>query len=378
MSSEYISGRAAINLYGRKGAYTALFVKSVSSNVDPQTPTWGLYGLSRKEDAMDRVLKYAHYCDSGMTRGTRGVKISGETEISLWREAIANAGVLPESHQVKIRFMDKPTPFQLPIETLSRVNELAVAGFFSLTCSPILDWPNQVKCGYELTLDLSLPAHVDLIWDSTRDGQVEPRQYSSDTSLVRASDIFKGFVSSYEWPKFKKDPLAVVVKARKSDFSFLDYQLLKIQYEVHPGPRPDPYFYLDYLFVALEADKVVAASRSVMSWFCGDLLIQLETLNPGTAESAYRAFKALHRSTRVTAVDELGEVMMKKPESVPQWCAEKVESLFARAQGQLGSENLYKAHPDDRMKALVLADVLECQVADNHVRNENVQEGLFV
>lgn len=377
MSSEYISGRAAVNLYGRKGAYTALFVKSVSSNVDPQTPTWGLYGFSKKEDAMDRVLKYAHYCDGGMTRGHRGVKISGETEIGRWREAIANASVVPDKLRVSLQFMDKPTPFQLPIESLTRINDLAVAGFFSLTCIDLRDC-NGNRCGDELQLDLSLPAHVDLIWDITREGQVEPRQYSSDTSLVRASDVFRSFESSYEFPRFTKDPLAVVVKAKKSDFSFPENQLLKIQYEVHPGTQPDPDFYMDYLYLGLEDDKVVAASRSVMDWFCRGLLIQLETLNPGTAESAYRTFKALHKSIGVTALDSLGEVFMKKPEVVPQWCAEKVKCLFERGEVQAGSDSLYKAHSDDRMNAIGLADVLECWLDQTEfARNDSAQVGLF-
>jgi hypothetical protein len=378
MSSEYISGRAAVNLYGRKGAYTALFVKSVSSNVDPQTPTWGLYAFSKKEDAMDHVIKYAYYCDGGMTRGTRGVKISGETEISLWREAIANAGVLPKPYRTTIRFMDKPAPFELPIESLSVVNDLAVDGQFSLALHPLITCQGD-KCGVEVTLDLSHPAHIDLIWDITRKGQTPTRKYSSCTSLVPAHDVFRNFVSSGDFVglRFPKDPLATVVTAKKSNFEYYQNQLLKFQLtQDHPENAYGPY--TEEVFVVLEGTTVVSSSSSVLGWFCRDRLIQIEAANPGTAESAYRAFKALHNETAVTTLSSSVAIVMKKPAAVPAWCAQKVEDLFSKAVRLSEDENLFVADPFDRMKALALSDVIECSLIDgNQTKNEIVQVGLF-
>ncbi|MDB5744927.1 MAG: hypothetical protein JWR68_3242 [Polaromonas sp.] len=239
MSSEYVHGRRAVNLYGVNGAYTSLFIKSHSSNTFPHMPRWRMYHLAEKTRAPDHVLRYAHTCDDGMTRGPGGSALSGLQDIALWRQAIAEACILnpdDESMCSLVHFSDKPHSGDFALQALPEFLALADALGIALASEPA-QGIDTLK--HAVMISLHDPMHLDLIWQARREIEVKCL-HSAGVSFMQASPFLKSIerlLANEFLPGLPRDNRAVVIAPVASSV-VLSVKLLKRQERCQKAYKP--------------------------------------------------------------------------------------------------------------------------------------------
>lgn len=359
MSSEFVYERRAVNLYGAKGAYTALFIKSHSSNTYPHLPEWNLYALEKKENAMDSACRYAYYCEDGCTRGARGVGITGDSEIGRWRDAISSAYTTPQNFTVLLTFCEKPAPWDLSLLTMVKFQDFAAGVGIQLLADFVYQriGGKETIVGHQLRLNLSYAHHVDLMWDATRD-LTDLEKTDQNKQLIQPHCFMKSIerqmANSYLF--WQKDPLATQLSAKTSKMELAE-SMFKFAFPVEGQTD-----YRHEVFVCVNQNGLVLYSgRDPHNWFCKTKLMQEEAAHPGTAESAYRKFKKLIKALPTTPHEGLAVLMkevasLRLPQAIPDWAVAKVTQLFKKAEYLVGTANIWKAHADDLVGALSSAE----------------------
>lgn len=375
MSSEFIYDRRAVNLYGTKGAYTALFISSHSNNDEHYTPQWRLYNLSKKEDALSYVVRHAHYCDGGMTRGVRGIKLTTTSEISRWREVIAKAVLPPKTCHVRLRFHEKANPFEIPMESMVKLKSLASRSGNELSCDPISQFIDgiETQVGCELVVNLNDPGHVDLIWDASRDN-TNPECAENSKPLMLPYDLLPGWVGGNENPA-SMDPHAIRTTTRVSKWQ-LKETLVKFAFPVEGQP-----VYKEQVEVVMDhRGDVICGNNSLDYWF-GEVLVEIEVAEPGTAEAAYRSFQKLRKETPVTPFENMA-VALSAPspatnkQPLDEWVVGLIAKLFANAGYKPTDPVVYTRTPEDHSAALRLSAYVPCSIDLPDLVIEKPQEQL--
>lgn len=357
MSSEYIYDRAAIRLKGVGCDYIALYALSHSNNVDPYIPEWNLYGLSKLEDALDKPLQYCYYCDDGMTRGKKGQRISGEFDITKWREAIERATVITREFKVTLKFCNESHSQSHAWQKLEKIKAFAARSGLQLKIDNITERTDAAW----LEIDLENPEHVDLAWSTTRDmSDAESNDYHKRLMLpfnYLQRQVAQRLLGHLGFCDERR--VSSTVQRKKSNFE-LQEVIYKFQFPVdgQPDYKDERFVVVNWLGRILSCDP--------MRWFCLKL-IELEKKNPGTAESAYAKFKKHMNELQVTSHEGMTiEVMASLTDSqradMTQWDIEKREKLFARSH-KPGFPALYTESVQDHLQAMALAPYLECNLA---------------
>lgn len=378
MSSEYIYERKAINLRGEKETYTALFTKSHSSNDGDHTPRWKLYHFSKQADALPYVAQCAHYCDSGLTRGPGGMPLSGEREITSWRVAVNTASVLNDASPVKaVDLVFSPTP-RLDadsVATMMAILRLADGKGTDLH-HHIADEQAVPPANSFITLDLSHPAHVDLIWEAVNTIKV-PSLYGTGTMVglgpYRFFDSVKGLLArGVDFPADDNPLVTQPVKVTTNLLKlYLDQTFHKFEFPVKGQP-----VYKDCrIVVANWACRVLSLDPD--RWFGNKLNVQ-EKMQPGCAESAYRAWKRHIKALPVTPVSRIGTVEVcplngasaaaenetrATMQSLESWQQETVKAFFAAHGKNPEVEAVYTNTVEDHLAALCLSGFVPCCIA---------------
>lgn len=375
MSSEYIYDRKAVNLYGAKGAYTALFVSSHSNNDSDYTPRWSLYKLSKKEDSLSCVLQHAHYCDGDMTQGVRGVKISTTAEISRWREVIATAVLPPITCHVRLRFYENASPYEIPMRTMEKLKSLAARSGIELISDPISRRIDgiETQVGCELLIDLNDPGHVDLIWEASQ-ANTNPEIAENNKPLMPAYNFLPGWVGG-NGNHVGVDRHAVMTKPRASKWQ-LKEKLVKFAFPTEGQPD-----YKQQVEVVMDHHgNVICGDNCLDRWF-GRQLIAIEAAEPGTAEAAYRSFQKLRKETPVTPFESMS-VALSAPspatikEPLEEWVLGSIAKLFANVGGKPTDPVVNTRTPKDHMAALNLSAYVTCSIDLPDLVLEKPQEQL--
>ena len=363
MSSEYVYDRRAVNLPGVEGTYTALFIKSHSNNTFPHNPRWWMYHLSEKPRALDHVLRYAHTCDDGLTRGPGGTPLSGQHEIALWRTAIAEASTLPSKDKFgsmfsTLDFSEKPCLSEYTLDVMHK--------FLALAASMGIDLASEQYSGagpvrHFVKFNLCEPSHIDLMWRASREIEVE-RLYGDQKAYMRLSPFLKPIENfdSYCRPQLPRDPLAIVTVPVSS------------KYDV---PETIRRFEFPIEGLVTQTHRVLV----VTDWQCNILstrpdhwfaqrLVEIEAASPGTAESAYRKFSRLIRGLPTSSIEgSIAEVLpcAKKAEkwSGQAWVLDTIKRFYA-GQGAIDPcAPLYTSTAQQLLAAVNMSEYLDCKLA---------------
>ena len=367
MSSEYIYGRKAVTIKGNAATYTALFIESHSSNTFPHEPRWSFYAISKQEHAMDYVLRHVHYCESGMTRGPKGVAISAPHEIGCWRDAIANARAIRPVMWLHLEFCKNHYyGSQLPIDALEPFKQIIVEMELKPDFAPMFKKDElgiDVQVGESVTLNLGHPGVADLVWRATQEIKVKDTLYGGEPRMVSGYVFMRPLTSACQ--SFA-DPLPDDIDARvvplvKSDW-ILDETITKF---VFPYDH-DPSFSFTKFVVSNWQGRVLSTDPE--RWFCKKL-IELEAAHPGSAESAYRRFKKIMKGLVVTphkgvTIEVMAAVPTAENEKWPQWVLDGRAKLFAAPPYYKdGFPAMYTDDVASHLGALALSEFLECNIA---------------
>jgi hypothetical protein len=378
MSSEYIYERKAINLRGEKETYTALFTKSHSSNDGDHTPRWKLYHFSKQADALPYVAQCAHYCDSGLTRGPGGMPLSGEQEITSWRVAVNTASVLNDASPVKaVDLVFSPTPRMDADSVATMMAILSLAGGKGVGLHHhIADDKAAPPSNSFITLDLSYAAHVDLIWEAINTIKV-PSLYGTGTMVAlgayRFFDSVKGLLA--RGVDFPADANPLVTQPVKGSTTLLKLHLGKTFHKFEFPVKGQPVYKDCRIVVANWACRVLSLDPD--RWF-GNKLAMMEKVQPGCAESAYRAWKRHIKALPVTPVSRIGTVEVcplngasaaaenetrATMQSLESWQQETVKAFFAAHGKNPEVEAVYTNTVEDHLAALCLSGFVPCCIA---------------
>jgi hypothetical protein len=358
MSSEFEHDRKAVNLYGLSGAYTALFVKSHSSNDDPYEPRWSLYGFTEKSLAMEYVCKYAHYADDGMTKGPGGRAISSEAWVGQWRQALASATTSTHQFSTRMEFFDTNNGNEFPMANLAPLMALAASMGIQLSPDPVVQ---AERTGSTITINLFDPAHIELIWQATRYHRCHGNPLK-ETSLDphRVFKSLTGMMGSFFWTG-TPDQKADVTEKRTAKFT-LPATMYKVEFPVDGQTQ-----YTDDRVICIgDNDRVLYGARGVLSWFCNNVLPGLEQAQPGCAESAIRSFKKQLKDVRGIPPAHIA-MWFKKPINArptrkpSKWEQEDLDKLWANAKYLVGTGgDLGQIHKvQDQQTALQISHALE-------------------
>lgn len=364
MSSHHTHDRAAIILKGVIGDYIVLFDKGHSNNVDPYIAKWSLYSFSHKEKALELPFQYAYYCEDGASRGKNGQPITGEYHINQWRKAVTSAMVVPEGTFIELKFFDQNSYFEMPMWKFDGLTELAANLKIALrTKKETL--PGKVGNREVATvwIDFSVPEHVDLIHATTRDNStgheagatVNPDSYKR---LMMPFEIFSRSMATQLFWHRDFDTKNVEVKTVRSSWEFKE-NLIGLTFS-----NDDAYGYQEDVTVVRDwTGKVL--STSPMQWF-GLQLTDIEQRQPGSAESAYRKFKAELKAVKnypmegmtveVSVIATTGQLR-----ELGEWRAEQRQELFNRCH-KPGFPALFTDRAKDHKEALRLAPVIDCNL----------------
>jgi hypothetical protein len=379
MSSEYVYGRKAINLHGATDDYTALFVNSHSSNDGEHTPRWKLYNFSRKVDAMLYPVQCAHYCESGLTRGIKGRAITGQFDIESWRDAIREASLLTESDRfnlVDLVFVEKPTHQEQSLETLRALDSLALVN--DIVLYQFEQNLNGRLVEARVALDLAKPKHVDLIWDAVNAIKV-PSIYGAHIMAGLGAYAFFGSVKAalQQGYKFSKDPNPLDTQPVKVKTGLLDKYLGHSFHKFDFPVEGQPVYKDRRVVVTNWACRVLSTDPD--GWF-GKKLAILEQVQPGCAESAFRAYKRHMAALPVTPVKQIGTVEVLPlngkytaaenetrvtSQSLERWQLETVNAFFAKHGKNPQTEAVYTATAGEHLTALSMSDFAPCAMAVN-------------
>ncbi len=369
MSSEYIYDRKAINLLGVKNAYTALFVQSHSSNDGEYTPRWKLFGFSKKTDAMDHVVRCAHYCEDGLTRGVAGAPITGQYEIGQWREALRNASMITEdssSKFVDLVFTEKPSLTsdgpQVKDALLSLANSCGVMlQHFLVDC-------DKHPVHTQVRMNLSLAEHADLVWDAVSTIKV-PSIFAHEGMVgLPPYAFFRAIANALNAGEdFPLDPWPYVTHATTSAFE-LNELFFKFEFPVEGQS-----VWKDTRVVVTDwACRVL--SMDPYGWFAARLAA-MEAKVPGCAETAFRLFKQQMKALQVTPVEQIGTVEVRPLveadaaaaaqalEKLHPWQREAIKALSSAHGKQAGQEAVYTCTPKEHLEALCLSSYAPCYIA---------------
>ena len=379
MSSEYIYERKAINLRGVTSDFTALFVKSHSSNDGELTPRWRLHNFCKKEDAMSSPVQHAHYCDSGLTRGVKGRAISGQFEIQAWRDAIREASLVADGDScmcVDLLFVDKPGALDQSRQTLSALDKLAEKNgviLYQFVQNKITE-PLVTK----ITMNLADPKHVDLIWEAINTIKV-PSIYASGAMVGLSPSFFFASIKRalQQHYKFSADPKPLNTQPEKVRTELLE-KYLGHSFHKFDFPVEGQAVYKDRrIAVSNWACRVLSTDPD--GWF-GKKLATMEKVQPGCAESALRAYKRHISALPVTPIEQICTVEIRSLdgantaaenetrvtcESLERWQLETVKAFFANHAKNLETEAVYTTTAKDHLAALGMSDFVPCFIAVN-------------
>jgi hypothetical protein len=380
MSTEYEYDHKAVNLHGKLGAYTALFVKSHSNNVSPRLPRWSLYGFTEKNRAMAYVCQHAHYADGGMTCGPEGREISSEHWLGLWRIAIAKADTLTQKHCMRLEFVEGHCVFDTPMTHLQPLLELAESMGIKIE---VQSGSNAQRTGKSVALDVFNPDHCDLIWRATRPvfDFGNPRKTAClDPHRVMRS--IADMLGSFFFWKDSPDKDAEIADKRTSSFT-LPVKMVKTSFAV----EGQPVFTDDRVMCLGDYGRVIAGGSDALDWFCRDILVGLEEADPGCAESAVRKFKKTLRTADVAQQTSLWMYMkepintrFKTPPSA--WQMQEMDRIWSASKYIVGTADLGQIHViADQCAALSLSHVMELYVtiisSEQQSKSRGCQEALF-
>lgn len=364
MSSEYIYRRKAVNIRGTRNVYTALFVESHSNNVDPHEPHWWVQAFVKQKDALAAILPHVHYCEDGMTRGPKGVAISGEHSIGKWREALSNAILITPGTYLDLKFLDGRHRYgsELPSSLLADFKNLAQELDCEIPILPIHKMLNsgETCVGQSVRLFLSNPEDADLIWEMTQRLKVQSAYGNGELYPVKAS--------------FLREPLIPLLESRRDSLSDMDSDRQNVTTVKSEWVMQESIIRMDLPMeghpeYTYPRHVVIAANGAVLStdphrWF-GKKLVELEAACPGSAESAYRKFKKLLKALPITDYKSLSvEVPAAMPASVivkmPAWVQEHRAKLFESWTYQSGAPFLKTDDLKSLLAALYVSDFIDC------------------
>ncbi|UUZ66343.1 hypothetical protein LP417_35625 (plasmid) [Polaromonas sp. P1-6] len=365
MSSEYIYGRKAVNIKGVNNTYTALFIESHSSNTFPHNPHWSLYAFSKKENAMDFVLRHVHYCDGGLTRGPRGVSISGEYEIGRWREAIAGALIVSPDMPLHLAFCNNHYHgTQLPLEALEPFKQIVRESKAPVEFDPMQpSFNGKETVAAELAnLNLGNPVHADLIWRATQEIMVSDSLRGNEKRPVPAyvfMHSLKGRMQS-SYNCLVEDRESIATPIVKSDW-VIQETITKFEFPYDDDPA---YTYPKYA-VTNWTGRILSTDPE--RWFCTKL-IELEAAQPGSAESAYRKFKRLLKALPVSpyqgiTIEVIAAMPSPEREKLAQWVLDDRAKLFESAGYEVGHYAVYTSDTRGHQAAMALSGFFECNLA---------------
>ena len=361
MSSEHIYDRAALVIKGEKNDYIALFSSSHSSNVDPYIPEWNLYSFSKKEDALNTPLRYAYYADEGMNRGERGQGITGEFDIFKWRQAIASPTTLNDSCEITVTFLNEKFDWEHHSRKLERIEQIAVASDIQLSIDTSIVTRNDRDVeSKSLYLDLGNPKHVDLIYEITRDGS-DPESHDSHKRLMVSNDFIGRKVASYTlgWSD-------LVLRRRTDNPVFVTRSTWKLHETIlkFAFPVEGQNEYKDEKFAVVNwLCRIV--STHPFQWFC-EKLVEIEKMQPGSAESAYRKFKALMKKVEVSShegmtIEVMAALSDKQKSKMYDYVLQRRKSLFDRCL-KPDFQAMFTESVSDHITALFLSEFVECNM----------------
>jgi hypothetical protein len=364
VSSEYVYDRRAVNLQGVNGTYTALFIKSHSSNTFPHNPHWWLYHLSEKPSAIYHVLRYAHTCDDGLTRGPGGSPLSGQHDIALWRKAITEASTVPSKEDAgsmasTVVFAEKPCLAEYALEVMPKFLALAASMGIALSSEP---YSGSGPARHAVTIDLCEPGHIDLIWRASREIEVKPL-YGDETCFMRASMFLKpieNILGSLYLPQLPSDPLAIVTVPASSKY-VVPEAIRRFEFPVEGLANQT-----HRMLVVTDWQCNILSTRPD-HWFA-QRLVEIEQANPGTAESAYRKFSRLIKALPASSIEgSIAEVLpcAKKAEKWrgQRWVQDTIERFYAGQGASDMSVPLYTSTAQQLLAALNVCEYLDCKLA---------------
>lgn len=377
MSSEYIYDRKAINLHGVEDAYTALFVFSHASNDGEHIPRWKLYAFSKKHQAMDFVVRCAHYCEDGLTRGAGGAPSSGRHEIGQWREAINQAAMITADCLYKfvdLVFTDKhpQTSNRTPVENAL----VALASKRGVILQRYLVDNDKHPVHTQITVNLAAPAQVDLVWDAVSTIKV-PSLYAAPTMVnLGPNFFFRNITNALNTGEaFPPDPSPYVTQAVQQTLEMSGEKFFKFEFPVEGQAD-----WKDTRIVVIDWQCRVL-SLDPYGWF-SEKLAALEAKTPGCAEIAFQRFKRILKTLEVTPVEQIDVVEVRPPglkeagADVPvkllAWQEETVNAFFSKHGKQPDSEAVYTSTPTDHLQALCLQDIARCYMVVNQSLPTNV------
>lgn len=362
MSSEYIYDRAAVRLKGTCREYMAIFVKSHSSNVDPFIPEWSLYSFVKTEDVLNAPLQYCYYCDDGMTRGINGRKITGEYDLTKWREAIEKASMIKDAFKFQIWFSEEKHSQSQPLQKLEKIKAFADKSELNLEIE-IVQGNSAAAC---LLIDLNNPKHVDLVWDTTRD-MTDIDSKDSHKRLMLPFNFLQRQVAERLFVLHGYDDkkrTSTTVLEHHSSYE-MEETIYKFEFPVDIQP-----VYNETRFVVVNwLGRILSCYPE--RWFCLKL-IELERKYPGTAESAYVKFKKLMKSLPVTShegmtIEVVASLSVEQRAEMTEYDLDRRDRLFDR----LHKPEMYAVYTDsvkDHLQAMALSPYVECNLAISEMK----------
>lgn len=364
MSSEYVYDRCAVNLYGVDAEYTALFTCSHSNNTFPHNPHWWMYHLSEKPRAIDQVLRYAHTCDDGMTRGPGGLPLSGQHDIALWRAAIAQACTVPAQDEfgamcATLEFAEKPASQVFSLNVMTKFLDLAASMGIDLASEQS---PGTGPARHFVKFDLREARHIDLMWRAGREIEV-PSLYGTEKAFMPLSAFCKpitAILGCLHMPPLPRDRLATVTAPVSSKYE-VPQTIRRFEFAVE-GQADDT----QRMLVVTDWQCRILSTRPD-HWFA-HRLVEIEAANPGTAESAYRKFKRLVKSLPASAIQgSIVEVLpcAKKAEQWQgqRWVQDTIDRFYAAQGARDVSVPFYAETGRQLLAAMHVSPYLDCRLA---------------
>lgn len=364
MSSEYVYDRRAINLYGVDGEYTALFIRSHSNNSFPHNPHWWMYHLAEKPRALDQVLRYAHTCDDGLTRGPSGSPLSGQQDIALWRIAISQACTVRSRGDwgtmcSTLDFSDKPCGNYFELEVMPKFLGLAASMGIELTGE---QYPGTGPARHFVKFNLHDPHHIDLMWRAKHEIEVKSL-YGTEKAFMRVSPFLKPIENSLGspyLPQLPRDPMTVVTTPVKSNY-VVPETIRRFEFLVEGQAN-----YTHRMLVVTDWQCNILSSRPD-HWF-GHRLVEIEAANPGTAESAYRQFNRMIKSLPQSRIDGSIVEVLPCAKKAQAWQGQQwVQDTIARFYADQGASDLsaprYAQTEQQLQAAINMSPYLDCKLA---------------
>lgn len=343
MSSEYLYDRRAIRLRGRTEECFLLLVHSHSSNDGEHVPHWWVQHIGSASEMMGEVLRYAHYCESEMTRGPRGVRISGQSHIKLWREAMRCARTLDREVSLHLDFCEAPVWRSIEARKLGLLLNLAKSIGVDTSVNNVV----QTSVGgpqepvNRLQIELGNPGHVDLLIAANR--SVGFGSSKLIPIAIALASVAENLALGH--PPQGRLTAESVEQMRCQDLDLLGNAVL----EIAPDLSVDTYPTNSPLQVVFDEGQRLVSAGNPLRWFCETILQKMERERPGVAEAAYAKFKKYVASLKQVDAAALS-LVLKSPEVTlsehpERWIPDVLKRLWAEVPPGANASEAFKALP---------------------------------